>query len=123
LDAERLPTVENLIRYIEAQQLSNPNIVARLMIRLEEEYSIAFAGDKWKLRQTNEIPVYLPRDSVENIPMATLNQIQELVTTRNIEKFERKSKFTPEIIEGALKSKHRVVIDDNYRVWFIDFNQ
>jgi len=122
LEAEKKQKVENLIRYMESQQTSNPNIVDRLMIRLEEEHGIAFSGVTWALQVANEVPVYLPQGVIDDIPEPKLKQIQEMVRMRNVEKFEKKNKFMPNIIEGGLKSKHQVVIDDNYRVWYIDPN-
>ena len=107
---------------MESQQTSNPNIVDRLMIRLEEEHGIAFSGVTWALQVANEVPVYLPQGVIDDIPEPKLKQIQEMVRMRNVEKFEKKNKFMPNIIEGGLKSKHQVVIDDNYRVWYIDPN-
>jgi hypothetical protein len=86
LDVEDLSAIENLVRYMQSHQLSNPNIVDRLMTRLDKEYGINFNGVMWTLGSVDDTTVtdYSPRDSNEDSPDAKIRQIKQMVRMRNV---------------------------------------
>eukprot|EP00545_Synedropsis_sp_CCMP1620_P013654 CAMPEP_0119013540 /NCGR_PEP_ID=MMETSP1176-20130426/8502_1 /TAXON_ID=265551 /ORGANISM="Synedropsis recta cf, Strain CCMP1620" /LENGTH=596 /DNA_ID=CAMNT_0006966637 /DNA_START=28 /DNA_END=1818 /DNA_ORIENTATION=+ len=113
--------VENLIKYLSTQQQRNPNIVDRLMVRLEEEYGLLFDGATWKLK--GKMQQYPPVASLNqeclNLSPLELGTIQELVDKRNEEMFQLKNKSMGEILEAGLRSKYNIVIDDETQSWYL----
>ena len=119
LDRSNANEVENLIKYLSSQQQRNPNIVDRLMVRLEEEYGLLFDGSTWKLK--GKIQRYAPdRSRMQKLPESGLMKIQELVDMRNEQMFRLKNTGMADILEAGLKSKFNVVISDEKQVWYIE---
>jgi hypothetical protein len=119
LDPNKAVEVENLIKYLSSQQQRNPNIVDRLIVRLEEEYGLLFDGTLWKLR--SKILKYKPDGSkMFNLANVGLNSIQELVDMRNEQLFHHKNTGMAEILEAGLRSKYNIVIDDENHSWYLD---
>jgi hypothetical protein len=112
------PAVSSLIRYLSTQQQRNPNIVDRLMFRLEEEYGIVYDGKTWNLK--DKAKPYLPETgSLDDLTDSEVRIIQELVDQRN-EELIAKNKSMAEILQAGLRSKYGVVIDDEKRSWYLD---
>jgi hypothetical protein len=119
LHPNKASEVENLIKYLSSQQQRNPNIVDRLMVRLEEEYELLFDGSTWKIK--GQIQQYAPVSSkMPALPALEFRKIQELVDMRNEQKFQRKNTGMAEIMEAGLRSKYKVVIDDETQTWYVD---
>ena len=118
LDRSKAMEVENLIKYLSSQQQRNPNIVDRLMVRLEEEYGLLFEGTTWKLK--GKLQPYAPDMSrMPTLPELGLKKIQELVDMRNEQMFQVKNTGMAEILEAGLRSKYNVVIDDDMQTWYL----
>jgi hypothetical protein len=118
LDPNKAVEVENLIKYLSSQQQRNPNIVDRLIVRLEEEYGLLFDGTSWKLR--SKILKYEPDSSkFFSLPNVGLNSIQELVDMRNEQLFHHKNTGMAEILEAGIRSKYNIVIDDENHTWYL----
>ena len=119
LDRSKVIEVENLIKYLSSQQQRNPNIVDRLMVRLEEEYGLLFEGSTWKLK--GKIQPYIPDMSrVPTLHELGLKKIQELVDMRNDQMFQLKNTGMAEILEAGLRSTYNVVIDDDEQTWYLE---
>lgn len=119
LDRNKAMEVENLIKYLSSQQQRNPNIVDRLMVRLEEEYGLLFHESTWILK--GKIQPYTPDMSrMPTLPELGLKKIQELVDMRNEQMFQVKNTGMAEILEAGLRSKYNVVIDDDVQAWYLN---
>lgn len=114
LGPSKASEVENLIKYLATQQQRNPNIVDRLMVRLEEEYNLVFDGKTWKLK--GKIQQYAPANT-PSFSSEEMETIQHLVDKRNEEMFSLKNKSMAEILEAGLKSKYHILIDDDTQTW------
>lgn len=120
LDPSKTTEVENLIKYLSSQQQRNPNIVERLMGRLEEEYGLYFDGSTWKLKgkiQPYRIDI---SKSQRSVPEHGIRRIQELVDMRNEQMFKIKNTGMAEILEAGLRSQYSVVINDETQTWYLE---
>mmetsp|Transcript_2581 Transcript_2581/g.3762 ORF Transcript_2581/g.3762 Transcript_2581/m.3762 type:complete len:661 (-) Transcript_2581:103-2085(-) len=131
---ETVTYIENLIRYFQTALKNNNGVLAdRIRERLLDTHGVTLNDDtmEWyvdtgyesgnaETGESNKAVVYSPKGSITGISARGIANIQSLVNRRYKEKYNKGNPIIANTVEIALWKKHRVVIDDDSQVWYVE---